>query len=174
MVWTFKLKCMIHFEFDFVCGGKWRFKLVCALYRYPVIVPFIEKTVIWYQIILAPLLKIRLGWNRITMGLIWILACTFESVSVCLWEVLVLVVACVDMRMCWRSADNLRYSLAWLTHLEDWRDPPVTAPGPGTTSTPEHIWLAFCFAFIWWVLVIRLRYSCTLWTEHFFSLLLGF
>lgn len=59
------------------------------LCRYPVTVPFTEKSVIWYQIILAPLLKICLGRNRITMGLVWILACMFESVSVCLWEVCV-------------------------------------------------------------------------------------
>lgn len=28
MVWTFKFKRMVYFEFDFVCGGKQKFKFV--------------------------------------------------------------------------------------------------------------------------------------------------
>lgn len=64
--------------------------LSCDPCRYPVTVPFIEKTVIsLISNYLGTSVKNPLRRNRITMGLVWILVCTFESVSVCLWEVCV-------------------------------------------------------------------------------------
>lgn len=62
--------------------------LSCDPCRYPVTVPFIEKTVInLISNYLSTSVKNPLRRNRITMGLVWILVCTFKSVSVHLWEV---------------------------------------------------------------------------------------